>query len=114
MEPRNQEETLSFLESHDLPYVCVDMPQGHRSSIPPVLTPTSDLAVVRFHGHSDKWSSRDIYEKYGYEYSEDELKSWVPKLAKLSRETAQTHVLMNNCYSDYAQHNASELMDLLA
>ena len=36
MEPRNQEETLSFLEKHDLPYVCVDMPQGFDSSIPPV------------------------------------------------------------------------------
>src|SRR5438477_1441082 len=28
MEDRNVEETLSFLEDHDLPLVCVDMPQG--------------------------------------------------------------------------------------
>src|SRR3954463_2076372 len=33
----NQEETLSFLRDHELPYVCVDMPQGHTSSIPPVV-----------------------------------------------------------------------------
>ena len=109
----NQAETLDFLRKHHLPYVSVDMPQGYKSSIPPVLTATSDLAVVRFHGHSDKWTSKDIYEKFGYLYSEPELKSWVPKLAKLAQETAQTHVLMNNCRGDFAQRNAETLMDFL-
>ena len=32
LEERNAEETLSFLEEHDLPFVCVDMPQGFDSS----------------------------------------------------------------------------------
>jgi len=27
----NQKETLEFLAANRLPYVCVDMPQGHRS-----------------------------------------------------------------------------------
>ncbi|GIH12154.1 DUF72 domain-containing protein [Rugosimonospora africana] len=109
----NQQETLDFLRQHNLPFVAVDMPQGHKSSIPPVLEATSDLAVVRFHGHSDNWTSRDIYEKFGYEYSDKELKSWAPKLEKLSEQAGQTHVLMNNCYSDYAQRNAATLVDLL-
>ncbi len=65
----NEQETLDFLREHQLPFVCVDMPQGHNSSIPPVLAATADLAVVRFHGHSDKWTSKDIYEKFGYRYS---------------------------------------------
>ena len=73
MSPENQEETLGFLASHQLPYVCVDMPQGYTSSIPPVLAVTSDLAVVRMHGHSDKWDSKDIYERFGYRYSDGEL-----------------------------------------
>ncbi|MGH3283682.1 MAG: DUF72 domain-containing protein, partial [Streptosporangiaceae bacterium] len=60
MTPENQEETLGFLASHQLPYVCVDMPQGYPSSIPPVLAATSDLALVRMHGHSSKWESKDI------------------------------------------------------
>jgi uncharacterized protein YecE (DUF72 family) len=109
----NQAETLEFLRKHELPYVSVDMPQGYKSSIPPVLAATSDLAVVRFHGHSDKWTSKDIYEKFGYRYSDEELKQWVPKLEQLSRETAQTHVLLNNCRGDYAQRNAQTLIDLL-
>jgi uncharacterized protein YecE (DUF72 family) len=109
----NTTETLEFLRKHQLPYVCVDMPQGHTSSIPPVLDATADLAVVRFHGHSENWTSRDIYEKFGYRYSRRELRGWAPKLRELADAADRTHVLMNNCYSDYAQRNAAELVDLL-
>jgi uncharacterized protein YecE (DUF72 family) len=107
-------ETLDFLRSYALPYVCVDMPQGYASSVPPVVAATaSDLAVVRFHGHSDKWDSRDIYERFGYLYSEDELRPWAPRLKELAGQAAQTHVLLNNCYRNYAQTNARQLADLL-
>ncbi|MCZ7422472.1 DUF72 domain-containing protein [Verrucosispora sp. WMMA2121] len=109
----NATETLDFLREHRLAYVSVDMPQGHRSSIPPVLAATSDLAVARFHGHSDKWTSKDIHEKFGYRYSARELKDWAPRLRELAGETEQTHVLMNNCYRDYAQTNAQQLQALL-
>ncbi len=109
----NQNETLDFLRAHKLPFVCVDMPQGHRSSVPPLLAATADLAVVRFHGHSDKWTSKDIHEKFGYRYSDEELAGWVPKLKALAAEAATTQVFMNNCYSDYAQRNASRLIELL-
>jgi uncharacterized protein YecE (DUF72 family) len=111
---QNRGETLDFLASYAVPYVCVDMPQGHPSSVPPVLAATADLAVVRFHGHSDKWTSRDIYERFGYQYSEGELREWVPKLAELSAQAKETHILMNNCKDDYAQTNARQLADLLA
>lgn len=43
------------------------MPQGSKDSIPPVLAVTvPELAVVRMHGHSDKWDSKDIHERFGY------------------------------------------------
>jgi uncharacterized protein YecE (DUF72 family) len=114
MTPENQDETLGFLRSNRLPYVCVDMPQGHRDSIPPVVAATDpDLAVVRLHGHSDKWTSKDIHERFGYRYSERELGEWAPKVRALAEDTATTHVLFNNCYRDYAQTNARQLADLL-
>ena len=53
MTPDNQKETLDFLSARQLSYVCVDMPQGYLSSIPPGLATRSDLALVRLHGHSD-------------------------------------------------------------
>ena len=109
----NQAETLEFLTGHQIPYVCVDMPQGYPSSIPPVLAVTSDLAVVRMHGHSDKWDSKDIYERFGYEYSPKELGEWAPKIRGLADGADTTHVLFNNCYSNYAQVNARELADRL-
>jgi uncharacterized protein YecE (DUF72 family) len=112
----NKEETLEFLEAYDLPYVCVDMPQGFRSSVPPVVASTSpDLAVMRFHGHNDeKWESGSVQERFAYLYSKNELRKWVPKLEQLAEESATTHVLMNNCHSDYAQRNAQQLAAMLA
>ncbi|MGP8002134.1 MAG: DUF72 domain-containing protein [Streptosporangiaceae bacterium] len=110
----NQAETLDFLTTHQLPYVCVDMPQGYRDSIPPVTAATTaGLAVVRMHGHSDKWTSRDIHERFGYRYHERELEEWAPRIRSLAADTETTHVLFNNCYRDYAQTNARQLADLL-
>jgi uncharacterized protein YecE (DUF72 family) len=109
------EETLDFLRSYAVPYVVVDMPQGHASSVPPVVAATApDLSVVRFHGHSDKWTSRDIYERFGYFYEEKELEPWAPRLQELAQQTQETHVLLNNCYRNYAQTNARQLAGMLA
>jgi uncharacterized protein YecE (DUF72 family) len=114
MTEENRDHTLDFLEGHGLPYVCVDMPQGFKSSIPPVVAATADLAVIRFHGHNDdEWESGDVHKRFAYLYSEAELKEWAPRVAELGAEAKQTHVLMNNCYRDYAQRNAHELAELL-
>jgi uncharacterized protein YecE (DUF72 family) len=113
MEERNQRETLDFLASYAVPYVCVDMPQGHPTSIPPVVAATASLAVMRFHGHSDRWTSKDVHDRFGYRYSDRELREWAPRLRELADQADTTHVLMNNCYADYAQTNARQLIDLL-
>jgi len=110
----NQRETLDFLAANELPYVCVDMPQGYPSSIPPVLAATSDLAVVRMHGHSKAWTSKDIAEKFGYRYGEDELAGWADRLRGLAGQADVTHVVFNNCYRDWAHVNAQQLTGLLA
>jgi uncharacterized protein YecE (DUF72 family) len=113
MSEENRAETIDFLTSYAVPYTVVDMPQGYRSSVPPVVASTADLAVVRFHGHSDKWQSKDIYERFGYLYSEDELRPWVPKVEHLAEQVSEVHVLLNNCYRNYAQTNARQLADML-
>ncbi|WP_067501529.1 DUF72 domain-containing protein [Actinoplanes sp. TFC3] len=112
-EGENAAETLAFLRDNELPLVCVDMPQGHKSSVPPIVEATAELSVVRFHGHSEKWTSKNIQEKFGYDYSKQELASWVPKLRELAGQTQRTQVFLNNCYSDNAQRNAQTLIDLL-
>jgi uncharacterized protein YecE (DUF72 family) len=113
MSEDNAAETLDLLTTYAVPYVVVDMPQGYRSSIPPVVAATSDLAVVRFHGHSDRWESKDIYERFGYLYREAELAEWAPRIERLAEQAQEVHVLTNNCYRDYAQVNARQLVQHL-
>ena len=113
MTPENQKETLDFLSAHDLPYVCVDEPQGYSNSIPPVLAVTSDLAVIRLHGHSDQWESKDIQERFRYRYDDKELAEWAGNARQLAADAAETHVVFNNCYRDYAHVNAKQLEELL-
>jgi uncharacterized protein YecE (DUF72 family) len=110
----NQRETLDFLTENRLPYVCVDMPQGYPSSIPPVLAATSDLAVIRMHGHSDKWTSNKVSEKFGYQYSDEELDDWAGRVRGLASDAELTHVLFNNCYRDWAHVNAQQFTARLA
>ncbi len=117
LEERNREETLAFLEEHDLPFVCVDMPQGFDSSIPPIAAATAeDLSMVRFHGrNTETWArkSETATERFRYEYTQQELAGWVPMIRGLAGRTRETHVLMNNCYRDFAVNNARQLRALL-
>jgi uncharacterized protein YecE (DUF72 family) len=91
------------------------MPQGYRDSVPPVLAVTdASLAVVRLHGHSERWDSKDIHERFGYRYRDDELTEWAGKVASLARDAESTHVLFNNCWRDNGVRNAAQLAALLA
>ena len=114
---RNREETLSFLEERDLPFVCVDMPQGFESSVPPIAAATAkDLSMVRFHGRNTRaWNAKSetASERFRYEYKQEELIEWVPRIREVAQSTRETHVLMNNCYRDYAVNNARQLGGLL-
>src|SRR4051812_41013142 len=113
MSPKNRARTTDFLRGHGLPYVCVDMPQGFRSSVPPVVQATAALSVVRFHGHSEKWQSKDIYERFGYQYTIKELEDWTDPVKQLAQDSDEVHVLFNNCYRNYAQVTAREFTELL-
>jgi uncharacterized protein YecE (DUF72 family) len=72
--------------------------------------------MVRFHGHNNAaWEtkSESASERFRYDYKGDELKTWVPKIEALAGQARETHVLMNNCYRDFAVRNARELSDML-
>ena len=118
MTEKSAPRTLEFLEEHNLPYVCVDMPQGFDSSVPPVVAATADdLAVMRFHGHNDaNWKRKGVTtaERFDYLYSKKELKVWAPRLEELAGETKRHHVMFNNCYADKGVRNAKDLAALIA
>ncbi len=108
----NREETFTFLEENDLPFVCVDMPQGFDSSVPPVAAVTADdLAMVRFHGRNiEAWEQKGLSaaERFRYLYAEPELKEWAAPVREMAGDVRETHVLFNNCYRDHAVVNARE------
>ncbi len=117
MSEARRERTLDFLRRLGFVYVSVDEPQGTRASVPPLAEVTSDaLAVVRFHGrNAATWDQRGVgtHVRFGYTYTESELREWVPKIRHLAAGTRQVLVLMNNCHRHAAVQNAKDLAGLL-
>jgi uncharacterized protein YecE (DUF72 family) len=100
---KNQAMTLDFLRRNDLPFVCVDEPQGFKSSVPPVAEVTSDIGLIRFHGRNkETWEKKGISpaERFNYLYTEEELKPWASKIEELAKQIKELHVLFNNCHQD--------------
>jgi uncharacterized protein YecE (DUF72 family) len=116
-EPQDQERTLRFLTDSRIPYVCVDEPQGFKSSVPPVVAVTNpSIALLRMHGQNNEtWTARSktAAERFDYLYSEDELREWAPRIQGLAEEAAEVHVLMNNCHNDYSVRNARQIGEML-
>jgi uncharacterized protein YecE (DUF72 family) len=116
LDEENRQDTLDFLERHQLAYVCVDEPQGFRSSVPPVTAATAPIAEIRFHGrNADNWERKGITaaERFRYDYSRKELAEWVPRVRELSDQAETVSVLMNNCYADLGIMSAYLMADLL-
>lgn len=109
--------TLDFHRAEGIPFVAVDMPQGFKVSVPPVAEATSErFAVVRFHGRrTETWTKKNVHptERFRYDYSDEELREWVPRVRSLNEEAKETHALFNNCYRDQAVHNAKTFADLV-
>ena len=115
-EQKDRERTCRLLEEHSLILVGLDAPAA--SGLPRMMAVTNpELAVVRFHGRSDStWAdtSRSAAERFRYLYTREELAELAKPVAELAHEARETHLLMNNCYRDYAVRNADELRELLS
>ena len=118
MDARHLDGTLAFLRSRDIPHIAVDVPQGHKTSMPPVHEVTSTkLAVVRFHGRNhDTWDLKGAPPslRFRYDYKDEDLSEWVPRIKEMERSAKQVHAIMNNNYSNYSVKNAQQLERLLA
>lgn len=112
--PRDRERTLALLESLELAYVCVDAPPA--SELPRLLAVTSEPAVLRCHGRSDEAWKRvggSAAERFRYLYDDRQLRELADGARELAEQASETHVLMNNCYRDYAVRNAERLIELI-
>jgi uncharacterized protein YecE (DUF72 family) len=112
----NRDETLDFLRENNLAFVCVDEPQGFKSSVPPVAQVTSDIGIIRFYGrNAETWEKKGLtpQERFNYLYSEDELREWVPRIKECAAKIRQLHVLFNTNYQAQSVVNARQLRMLL-
>lgn len=110
-----KEETLAFLRKHEIGLVCVDEPQGLKSSVPPEVAVTAPLAMVRFHGrNASHWESREMPgSRFDYLYGQDELREWLPRVRKLAAAAEMVHVIFKNKHKDYPVRNAEQMKALL-
>jgi len=106
---------LDTLREHGIALTVVDEPQVGSGSVPTVLEVTNpELALVRFHGRNAKTWYKKVErtaDRFDYLYSEDELKEWVPNMARLGAQ--ELHIFFNNNRDDYAVRNARQFTQLL-
>lgn len=111
LDGRECENTLAFLDAHEMSFVCVD-----GASYPSVVATTSELGVLRLYGRNPgNWEDEElaIAERFAYSYSDEELRALVPRVRELADGAAEVHVIFANTWRDDAVTNAARLAALL-
>ena len=106
---------FSELEHRRITLVNVDEPNlpGLFPSLDVVTNP--DLFYVRFHGRNAKgWRTGNMQQQFDYDYSDDELNSWVEnKIAGMSARARRGVIFFNNHVRARAPENALRMKRLL-
>ena len=112
--PEHTEEVLSLLTRQGIAYVSVDAPRLS-ASVPPVLSLTSRVAVLRLHGRNVEGHLKQlrgeepsVAEKYDYLYSEDEVEEIVQRARCLHHHAERVFVKFNNNRADYPAINGMQ------
>lgn len=116
LSPQHLADTLGVLRENVMTLVCVDEPQGLKTSVPPFAEATAPLAIVRFHGRNkETWESQNAIPdgKFDYLYRTDELQEWVPKINELAKRSETVQVIFKNKHADNPVRNAAEMKVLL-
>ncbi len=96
-----------------LGWVAVDQPKiaGLAGTRPAV---AGDLGYVRFHGRNAKtWYNPKAGDRYDWDYSESELREWIPRLEALSDRAETTYLFFNNCHAGQAIKSAALMKRML-
>jgi uncharacterized protein YecE (DUF72 family) len=113
----NRDQTLRFLRANELSLVCVDEPQGLKSSVPSIFEVTARLAAMRFHGRNkEKWEEKRVpaVDRFNYLYSEAELMESVPGIRLMAQQSDAVHVVFKTKPADLAVQNALQMQKILS
>jgi len=108
-------EFFDYLRRHDVGFCNLDQPRIV-SSIGPTETATSAIGYVRLHGrNADNWFRRkaEPWERYDYQYAEEELVPWVTRIRRIAEQTADVFIIANNHYRGKAPLAALTLLAML-
>ena len=111
------EQTLDWYEEHGVAFVCVDSPPGDNFQILPPLDAVTrrDLAYMRMHGRDTEGyiKGKSVAERFGWVYSDDELKEIAQRAKGLADQAQDVHVAFNNNRSSDAPDSARRFRELI-
>jgi len=110
-----RDDFLDFLRDNSAGFCNVDQPLIG-ASLKPSSIVTSDTGYIRFHGRNYKnWfaEGRDTALRYDYLYTSEEMKPWIEKIQKMSRESVDLFIIQNNHFRGKGACNAIELKNAL-
>jgi uncharacterized protein YecE (DUF72 family) len=93
-------QTLEWFQTAGVAFVCVDGPQVDAPNVlPPVNAVTrEDLAYLRAHGRNAEGylRGRSAAERFGWRYTDDELREIAGRVQTLAAAAAQVRVMFGN------------------
>lgn len=98
----NRQASWELLKKYDIANTITDSPMQFLSE--PIVAATTH-SFVRWHGHG-----KPVW--YAYRYSEDELRPWLKKLDKISKDVPLTYAYFNNHYNANAPANLLQLLEM--
>ncbi|HEU4760510.1 MAG TPA: DUF72 domain-containing protein [Dehalococcoidia bacterium] len=108
--------TFALLRDLACGFVCVDEPQGLKSSFPPLAAATARIAAVRFRGRNAKrWEEKgaSMEDRLDWWYTDEQLSEWLPRVRALADEAEEVHLVFNTKKDDQGMVNAAAMQRLL-
>ena len=117
VEDKRLEATLDWLAEHNAAFVAVDAPKEVHVPIMPDLDAVtrSDLAYLRMHGRNAEGylKGKSVAERFGWEYSDDELREIANRVESMAEQAAAVHVQFNNNRGRDAPSSARRFRQLI-
>jgi uncharacterized protein YecE (DUF72 family) len=115
--PGRVEQTLGWLSDHDAAFVAVDAPKEVHVPIMPDIDAVTrdDLAYMRMHGRNAEGylKGKSVAERFGWEYSDDELREIASRVEGMAEQAAAIHVQFNNNRGRDAPSSARQFRQLI-
>jgi len=108
-----KDSVLEALKKNNWGVSMLDSPKI-KGGMPDYEAVTGPMSYLRFHGRNEaNWWTGTNVSRYDYEYSQEELEAWLPRIQEMSRLSKTTYIAFNNHAGGQAIRNANQLRTLL-